>query len=42
MKHRIVIDLYDHTKGKEIDEILQALKDIGIDNARYEVYKPGA
>lgn len=36
MERRIVIDLYDHTSETEIAEILDALRGIGIDDARFE------
>ena len=33
---RIVIDLYDHTPMTEVADILDALRGIGLDGARYE------
>ena len=35
---RIVIDLYDHTPGAEIADILDSLRAAGIDDARVERY----
>lgn len=37
---RIVIDLYDHTKEDEIEDILDSLRCIGIDDARVEAKLP--
>ena len=38
MKHRIVIDLYDHTEADEVSDILESLESLGFSTPpRYEV-----